>query len=388
MLKSLANNAIEGLRGETKGPRRVVPDDKLLLEFAEHVKPKIVIIGVGGAGCNTITRLNGIGIEGVETVAANTDVQHLLRSVASRKVLLGKQLCGGYGAGADYRIGEEAAKESSDEIRKIVEKADIVFVTAGLGGGTGTGGAPVIAEVAREMGAVVVGIVTLPFEAEGDRRRSVAQWGLERLSKNVDTLVVIRNDRILEITGELPMHQAFLVADELMARAIKAISDVAQKPALINVDLADLRTILENGGLALMGVGESDSENRAMKALQEALENPLFEGDISGATGAIVHISCGSDFSLDEMGEVLEAVAGILSPEANLIWGVGLEESLKSAVRVLVIIVGVKSPIFERISKAKELKAIAPTELIRGSRKVPDEEKIKELTDQLEIERI
>lgn len=387
-MKSLANNAIEGLRGETKGPRRVVPDDKLLLEFAEHVKPKIVIIGVGGAGCNTITRLNGIGIEGVETVAANTDVQHLLRSVASRKVLLGKQLCGGYGAGADYRIGEEAAKESSDEIRKIVEKADIVFVTAGLGGGTGTGGAPVIAEVAREMGAVVVGIVTLPFEAEGDRRRSVAQWGLERLSKNVDTLVVIRNDRILEITGELPMHQAFLVADELMARAIKAISDVAQKPALINVDLADLRTILENGGLALMGVGESDSENRAMKALQEALENPLFEGDISGATGAIVHISCGSDFSLDEMGEVLEAVAGILSPEANLIWGVGLEESLKSAVRVLVIIVGVKSPIFERISKAKELKAIAPTELIRGSRKVPDEEKIKELTDQLEIERI
>jgi len=387
-LKSLANNAIEGLRGETKGPRRVVPDDKLLLEFAEHVKPKIVIIGVGGAGCNTITRLNGIGIEGVETVAANTDVQHLLRSVASRKVLLGKQLCGGYGAGADYRIGEEAAKENSDEIRKIVEKADIVFVTAGLGGGTGTGGAPVIAEVAREMGAVVVGIVTLPFEAEGDRRRSVAQWGLERLSKNVDTLVVIRNDRILEITGELPMHQAFLVADELMARAIKAISDVAQKPALINVDLADLRTILENGGLALMGVGESDSENRAMKALQEALENPLFEGDISGATGAIVHISCGSDFSLDEMGEVLEAVAGILSPEANLIWGVGLEESLKSAVRVLVIIVGVKSPIFERISKAKELKAIAPTELIRGSRKVPDEEKIKELTDQLEIERI
>ncbi len=387
-MKSLANNAIEGLRGETKGPRRVVPDDKILLEFAEHVKPKIVIIGVGGAGCNTITRLNGIGIEGVETVAANTDVQHLLRSVASRKVLLGKQLCGGYGAGADYRIGEEAAKESSDEIRKIVEKADIVFVTAGLGGGTGTGGAPVIAEVAREMGAVVVGIVTLPFEAEGDRRRSVAQWGLERLSKNVDTLVVIRNDRILEITGELPMHQAFLVADELMARAIKAISDVAQKPALINVDLADLRTILENGGLALMGVGESDSENRAMKALQEALENPLFEGDISGATGAIVHISCGSDFSLDEMGEVLEAVAGILSPEANLIWGVGLEESLKSAVRVLVIIVGVKSPIFERISKAKELKAIAPTELIRGSRKVPDEEKIKELTDQLEIERI
>ncbi len=387
-MKSLANNAIEGLRGETKGPRKVVPDDKLLLEFAEHVRPKIVIIGVGGAGCNTITRLNGIGIQGVETVATNTDVQHLLRSVASRKVLLGKELCGGYGAGADYRIGEEAAKESADEIREIVEKADIVFVTAGLGGGTGTGGAPVIAEVAKEMGAVVVGIVTLPFEAEGDRRRSVAQWGLERLSKNVDTLVVIRNDRILEVTGELPMHQAFLVADELMARAIKAISDVAQKPALINVDLADLRTILENGGLALMGVGESDSENRAMKALQEALENPLFEGDISGATGAIVHISCGSDFSLDEMGEVLEAVAGILSPEANLIWGVGLEESLKSAVRVLVIIVGVKSPIFEKISKAKELKAIAPTELIRGSRKTSEEEKIKELTDQLEIERI
>ncbi|HIE23921.1 MAG TPA: cell division protein FtsZ, partial [Candidatus Korarchaeota archaeon] len=321
-------------------------------------------------------------------VAANTDVQHLLRSVASRKLLLGKQLCGGYGAGADYRIGEEAAKESADEIREIMKNADIVFVTAGLGGGTGTGGAPVIAEVAREMGAVIVGIVTLPFEAEGERRRSVAQWGLERLSKNVDTLVVIRNDRILEITGELPMHQAFLVADELMARAIKAISDVAQKPALINVDLADLRTILENGGLALMGVGESDSENRAMKALQEALENPLFEGDISGATGAIVHISCGSDFSLDEMGEVLEAVAGILSPEANLIWGVGLEESLKSAVRVLVIIVGVKSPIFEKIARTRELKAIAPTELIKGSRRVSEEEKIKELTDQLEIERI
>ncbi|RLG41451.1 MAG: cell division protein FtsZ [Thermoproteota archaeon] len=379
---------MEAHRRDAVSPRKIVPDDKFLLEFAEAVKPRIVIIGVGGAGCNTITRLNGIGIEGIETVAANTDIQHLLRSVASRKILLGKQLCGGYGAGADYRIGEEAAKESADEIRKIVEKADIVFVTAGLGGGTGTGGAPIIAEIAKEMGAVVVGIVTLPFEAEGDRRRSVAQWGLERLSKNVDTLVVIRNDRILEITGELPMHQAFLVADELMARAIKAISDVAQKPALINVDLADLRTILENGGLALMGVGESDSENRAMKALQEALENPLFEGDISGATGAIVHISCGSDFSLDEMGEVLEAVAGILSPEANLIWGVGLEESLKSAVRVLVIIVGVRSPIFEKITRVRELKTIAPEELIRGHRKAPEEEKIKELTDQLEIERI
>jgi len=387
-LKSLTNDAIEAHRRDAVSPRKIVPDDKFLLEFAEAVKPRIVIIGVGGAGCNTITRLNGIGIEGIETVAANTDIQHLLRSVASRKILLGKQLCGGYGAGADYRIGEEAAKESADEIRKIVEKADIVFVTAGLGGGTGTGGAPIIAEIAKEMGAVVVGIVTLPFEAEGDRRRSVAQWGLERLSKNVDTLVVIRNDRILEITGELPMHQAFLVADELMARAIKAISDVAQKPALINVDLADLRTILENGGLALMGVGESDSENRAMKALQEALENPLFEGDISGATGAIVHISCGSDFSLDEMGEVLEAVAGILSPEANLIWGVGLEESLKSAVRVLVIIVGVRSPIFEKITRVRELKTIAPEELIRGHRKAPEEEKIKELTDQLEIERI
>ena len=387
-MKSLTNDAIEAHRRDAVSPRKIVPDDKFLLEFAEAVKPRIVIIGVGGAGCNTITRLNGIGIEGIETVAANTDIQHLLRSVASRKILLGKQLCGGYGAGADYRIGEEAAKESADEIRKIVEKADIVFVTAGLGGGTGTGGAPIIAEIAKEMGAVVVGIVTLPFEAEGDRRRSVAQWGLERLSKNVDTLVVIRNDRILEITGELPMHQAFLVADELMARAIKAISDVAQKPALINVDLADLRTILENGGLALMGVGESDSENRAMKALQEALENPLFEGDISGATGAIVHISCGSDFSLDEMGEVLEAVAGILSPEANLIWGVGLEESLKSAVRVLVIIVGVRSPIFEKITRVRELKTIAPEELIRGHRKAPEEEKIKELTDQLEIERI
>ena len=387
-MKSLTNDAIEAHRRDAVSPRKIVPDDKFLLEFAEAVKPRIVIIGVGGAGCNTITRLNGIGIEGIETVAANTDIQHLLRSVASRKILLGKQLCGGYGAGADYRIGEEAAKESADEIRKIVEKADIVFVTAGLGGGTGTGGAPIIAEIAKEMGAVVVGIVTLPFEAEGDRRRSVAQWGLERLSKNVDTLVVIRNDRILEITGELPMHQAFLVADELMARAIKAISDVAQKPALINVDLADLRTILENGGLALMGVGESDSENRAMKALQEALENPLFEGDISGATGAIVHISCGSDFSLDEIGEVLEAVAGILSPEANLIWGVGLEESLKSAVRVLVIIVGVRSPIFEKITRVRELKTIAPEELIRGHRKAPEEEKIKELTDQLEIERI
>ena len=387
-MKPHREKGIFGAQDEASVPRKVSEDDKNLLKIAQSVKPKIIAMGVGGAGCNTMTRLEAIGMAHCVTIAANTDIQHLMRTVSDRKLLLGRELCGGYGAGSDYKIGEEAAKESVEEIASMIDGGDILFLTLGLGGGTGTGGSPTIGEVAKQMGAIVVAVVTLPFEAEGERRRSVAQWGLERLSRYVDTLIVIRNDKILEITGDLPMHQAFLVADEIIARTIKGIAEVAHSPALINVDLADLRAILENGGLALMGVGESDSENRAMRALQEALDNPLFEGDISGATGAIVHISCGPDFSLDEMDEVVETIAGVLDPEANLIWGIGLDESLKGAVRVLLILVGVRSPIYERGIKRKEIKPLISRELSLLRAPKSEKERPTEITKRLDIERI
>ncbi len=349
-MKSLIRKAaVEPAEGT---PSKVAPEDETLKELIEEVKAKIMIMGVGGAGSNTVTRLNALGIEDVVTVAANTDGQHLLESVADRKILLGRELCGGNGAGGDPKIGQEAAKESENELRELLEGTDILFLMAGLGGGTGTGGAPVIANLAREMGAVVVSIVTLPFSAEGRRKKEIAESGLEELSNSSDTIVVINNDRILEVASDLPLHQAFLVSDEVMARAVKGIVELVTKPGLINVDLADLRSVLERGGPAIIAFGESDGENRATEAVEDALGNPLLEADISGGTAAVVNISCGSDFSLHEMEQVVETVVGVLEPDANVIWGARIDEDLRGTVQVLLVITGVSSPYLPGIERA------------------------------------
>lgn len=385
-MKSLAKRALAAPTRPAERAKEAL-EDQYLRELLEEVKAKIVIMGVGGAGSNTITRLNALGLEGVITVAANTDGQHLLESVADRKLLLGRELCGGSGAGGDPKIGEEAAKESEPEIKEILNGADLVFLMAGLGGGTGTGGLPVIAEIAKDLGAVVVSMVTLPFEAEGRRRNEIAKTGLANVLRASDTVVVVNNDRILELVGDRPLHEAFLIADEIMARSVKGVVELVTKPGLINVDFADLRAVLERGGPAILAFGESDGEDRAIEAVEDALANPLLEADISGAKAAVVNITCGPDLSLQEMKRVVETVVDTLDPEANVIWGARIEDGLEGTVQVLLVVAGVTSPYIEEVAPAaKEVKkeaeaVVSPFEPARpgiGLRRVPSKAKKKE----------
>ncbi|RSN73625.1 cell division protein FtsZ [Candidatus Methanodesulfokora washburnensis] len=354
-MKSLAREVHKRVE-EYELPKKVAPEDQELQEVVKRSKARIVIMGIGGAGSNTITRLNALGLEGAETIAANTDASHLLITVADRKVLLGPELCGGNGAGGDPDIGEQAARESAEYIKDVLSGTDILFVVAGMGGGTGTGAAPVVAEIGKQLGAIVVSLVTLPFSVEGTRKREIASRGLERLSKVTDTLMVIANDKILEIAKDLPLHQAFLLSDEIMARALKGVVELVSKPGLINVDLADFRAIAQNGGLSAILFGESDGEKRAVEAVEDAISNPLLDIDISGGKAAIINITCGTDFSLDEMREVVETVVSALDPNANVIWGARVDESLKGSVQVLIVVTNVRSPTFEAYLKGLEAK--------------------------------
>ncbi len=347
-MKSIVRSATRRVDEELREiPQKVSPEDSALKDFVERVKARIVIMGIGGAGSNTITRLNAIGVDSVETVAVNTDAQHLLTTVSDRKILLGKELCGGNGSGGDPQIGEEAAKESVDELEQYLRGTDILFLMAGLGGGTGTGASPIIAEVGKKVGAVVVSIVTLPFSAEGNKKKEIAMKGLAKLAESSDTIVVVNNDRILDIAKELPLHQAFFISDEIVARAVKGIVELVMKPGLINVDLADLRNVLENGGPAVLSFGESDGENRAIEAVEDALGNPLLEADISGGKAAIINITSGPDFSLEEMEQIVETIVGSLDATANVIWGARIDESLKGVVQVLLVVTGIASPSVE-----------------------------------------
>ncbi len=358
-MKSIIKSAGRRIEGEPHEiPQKVSPEDSALKDFVERVKARIVIMGIGGAGSNTITRLNAIGVDAVETVAVNTDAQHLLATVADRKLLLGRELCGGNGSGGDPRIGEEAAKESSEELKEFLQGTDILFMMAGLGGGTGTGASPIIAEVAKQVGAVVVSIVTLPFSAEGSKKKEIAMDGLAKLAESSDTIVVVNNDRILDIAKELPLHQAFFISDEIVARAVKGIVEIVMKPGLINVDLADLRNVLESGGPAVLSFGESDGENRAIEAVEDALGNPLLEADISGGKSAIINITSGPDFSLDEMEQIVETIVGSLDPTANVIWGARIDESLKGVVQVLLVVTGVASPSVEAALQGGAVEAV------------------------------
>ncbi len=277
-------------------PRTAV--DEELEKILSSVKARIVVIGAGGAGNNTMSRLMEVGIEGADTVAVNTDAQDLLYTYAARKVLIGRELTGGLGAGSIPQIGEEAAKESEKELREVMQGADIVFITCGLGGGTGTGSTPVIANVARKCGALTVAIVTFPFAMEGLRRRSNAEMGLEKLRKEADTVIVIPNDKLLEIAPNLPLPAAFKVADEILVRAVKGITELITKPGLINLDFADVRAVMEGGGVAMIGMGESDTENRAAEAIDKAVNSPLLSVDITGARGALINVVGGEDLTL------------------------------------------------------------------------------------------
>ncbi len=306
-------------------------------------KAKIKVVGTGGGGNNTINRVAEVGIEGSEVIAINADAQDLLYTTADKKILIGREITGGLGAGSVPKIGEEAARESEHEIKNAMAGADMVFITCGLGGGTGTGSAPVVAEMAKKNGALTIGVVTVPFAMEGQRRYENALIGLERLEETVDTLIVIPNDKLLELAPELPIQTAFKVADEILTNAVKGIAELVTKAGLVNLDFADIRAVMGKGGVALIGVGESDSENRATEALQKALENPLLDVDVSGANGALINVIGGNDMTLDEARRVVETISNKLDEDARVIWGAQVNEDMQNTIRVMLIVTGVKS---------------------------------------------
>ena len=343
---------------DIKGVEVVSKDDEELLKFYESTKPKIYIIGAGGSGSNTLSRMAQIGITGAYTIAMNTDAQHLIKTKADKKLLIGKKLTRGYGAGSDPEVGQKAAEEEKEAIRAIIQDASLVFVTCGLGGGTGTGSAHVIAQQAKEMGAVTVGVVTLPFTSEGFKRRQNAMWGLEKLSKVVDTLIVIPNDKLLNIVPDLPIDTAFRISDEVLARAVKGITEMITVPGLINLDLADLRTILRQGGYAMIGLGESmvDAayDERAMLSIETALNSPLLDVDITTTNRALINVVGGSDMTLREAEMVASEVSKRISPESHIIWGARVEKNMKrNSIQTLVVLTGAKLPDYKMESQAK-----------------------------------
>jgi cell division protein FtsZ len=341
-----------------KGPRpelsRTKDIDAELEELLAKKAAAIKVVGIGGAGNNTLNRMAEIGIKGAELIALNTDAKDLLCCVADKKILIGKETSGGLGAGSNPKVGEEAAKEQESEIKKALKGADLVFITCGLGGGTGTGAAPVVAEIAKKLGALTVGVVTLPFTMEGKRRMENALDGLERLQANTDTIIVIPNDKLLEIAPDLPLYTAFKVADEILTNAVKGISELITKPGLINRDFADIKNIMKEGGVAMIGVGESDSENRAVESVEKAINNPLLDVDISGAKGALIVVSGGPTMTLEEAKKVIEVVSSKLDEDAKINWGAQISNDLHDTIRTLLIITGVNSP--QIFGKKKTLK--------------------------------
>ena len=328
---------------ETEAYSDVKEIDKELEELLKKQSAKIKVIGVGGGGGNSLSRMREIGIKGGELIAINTDAQDLLYCNADQKILIGRELTQGLGAGSNPKVGEEAAKETESEIKKKISGSDMVFITCGLGGGTGTGAAPVVAALAKKQGALTIGVVTLPFTIEGKKRLENAMNGLEKLEAVVDTLIVIPNDKLLELAPELPLHTAFKIADEILTNAVKGVTELVTVAGLVNLDFADVKAVMVDGGVSLIGMGESDSTNRAIESVEKAITNPLLDVDISNATGALVNIVGGQSMSLDECKVIIETIGNKLSPYAKLIWGAQISPDMEKSIRVLLIVTGVKS---------------------------------------------
>jgi len=301
----------------------------------------IKVVGVGGGGTNAVNRMVDAGLTGVEFIAVNTDAQALLMCDADVKIHIGSQATRGLGAGADPAVGKAAAQESRDELKESLKGADMVFVTAGEGGGTGTGGAPIIGELAAELGALTVGVVTRPFSFEGRKRAQQAERGIEDLRDVVDTLIVIENDRLLQVVEKrTSIVDAFKLADDVLRQGVQGITDLITIPGLVNLDFADVRTIMRGAGSALMGIGAASGENRATEAAQAAVSSPLLEASIEGATGILLNVTGGGDIGLFEVNEAAEVVTGAADQNANVIFGAVIDETLKDEVRVTVIATG------------------------------------------------
>lgn len=321
-------------------------DKQTNAQFSNEVEvgqANIKVIGVGGAGNNMVNWLYKKGIRGAEIIACNTDLQHLNITEADKKFLLGKEVTRGLGCGGFAEKGAEAAQESMQLIKETLRGSDMIFVCGGMGGGTGTGACPEVAKVGKETGAIVIGTVTMPFKIER-ARVDKAEFGLKQLRNVCDTVIVIDNNRLVTIAGNLPVQQAFAVANELIATMIKGIVETIAIPSLVNLDFADVKAIMTDGGVAAIGVGASDTNNRVEEAVKGALSNPLLDISYSGATGAIIQISGGTDLTLDEINQIGELVTESMDQDANVIWGARVSDEMKGKLTVMTIITGVKSP--------------------------------------------
>lgn len=303
---------------------------------------RIAVIGCGGGGNNTVSNLTKKQIKGALTIAINTDVKHLQSTDAHKRLLIGKMLTRGLGAGGFPEIGKNAALESKDELRSLLKDIDLLFVTCGLGGGTGTGSAPVAARLAKEQGSIVIGAVTLPFNLEGARIKKAVE-GLNQLRQVCDTVIVIENQKLLEFVGTRPLKQAFSTADDLIATMIKGITETISEPALVNLDYADVKAVMRNGGVASIGIGESDSDKRALDAVTKAMNNPLIEVDYRTARGALIQITGGEDMTLDEINMIGEYVQAKIDPGAHIIWGARVLPEYRGKIQAITIITGVNS---------------------------------------------
>jgi len=318
--------------------------DEELESILQKQSTRIKVIGCGGGGGNSVSRMKEIGVKGCEILAINTDAQDLLYTNVDSKILIGRELTNGLGSGSNPKIGEEAARESEQEIKKKLVNSDLVFITCGLGGGTGTGAAPIVAEIAKKQKALTIGIVTLPFTVEGQKRIENSQFGLERLESIVDTLIVIPNDKLLELAPELPLHTAFKVADEILTNSVKGIAELITSSGLVNLDFADVKTVMSNGGVSLIGIGESDSsQNRALEAVDRAINNPLLNVNVKDAKGALVNIIGGPDMSLEEYKLVMEHLGKKISSDAKIISGAKISADMEKTIKVLLIVTGVQS---------------------------------------------
>lgn len=323
--------AAEGLSASSNGASGIVPSQSARIE----------VIGVGGGGSNAVNRMIASDLQGVGYRVLNTDAQALLQSAAKQRVQLGQKLTRGLGAGGNPAIGQKAAEESRSDLAQTLQGADLVFIAAGMGGGTGTGAAPVVAEVAKECGALTVGIVTKPFGFEGRRRMRQAEEGIARLSEHVDTLIVIPNDRLREAIAGAPLQDAFRAADDVLRMGVKGISDIITRPGLVNVDFADVRSVMTDAGTALLGLGVGSGRSRATEAAQAAISSPLLEAArIDGAKGCVINISGGKDMTLEDMTTASEVIYDVVDPEANIIVGAVVDERLEGEIHVTVIATG------------------------------------------------
>jgi cell division protein FtsZ len=354
-MRSIVNEALARHEDEKKKENHIkttiddrTKDDQDLEKLVDSLGVTIKIIGCGGGGSNTINRLTQAGVAGADLCAINTDAKHLLSIHSRRKILIGRRATKGLGAGALPEVGEQAVQENEEELRGYLQGANIAFITAGMGGGTGTGSAPYVARIAKEEAGLVMGIITMPFKAEGTVRMQNAEAGLDKLRRFCDTTIVIYNDKLLELVPRLPIDSAFRVADEILMESIKGMTEIITKPGLVNLDYSDLLTIMKDGGVAMIGIGESEEErDRVEYAVNEALDSPLLgQVDLTHARGALVRIVGGPDLTVSEAQKAAAIIGDKVNPSARIIWGCSVDPELERVAKVLLVITGIKSKSF------------------------------------------